>query len=399
MKNFFNYNFVIKIIIIYFFLIFFSQVCLAYSVDDFLLDILMLYQNGLDSTLKEAIITRISLFSKIIEKDNDKLAELAIKLSTFTKPQKILIYNILRNYLSESLIKYLFPDIKKPIEFDINSKINDKTSSITVIDQNYIYTNNENKEKSNEEKKDDNNKINNDSQNNNQAKENSSQSNNNQNNNSQNNNNTNNNQNNNQSNSQSSSSNQKNEEKNNQTNKDGKTGFSLEGLKIPQIQEIYNKYTTSELDSIYKDAVKLYYNNELEKAFIDFWICLVNNYNPENSSYYLAFIYEKNQDFDSAIILYKNSINLFLAKQSIDSKFLSYLFKRLGISYNQKKLFEEAILYLKKSIEYYPADGEAYFQIGLAYYNLQNYDKAKEYFQKALQFGYQKAQEYLKKLG
>jgi tetratricopeptide (TPR) repeat protein len=359
----------------------------------------MLYQNGLDSTLKEAIITRISLFSKIIEKDNDKLAELAIKLSTFTKPQKILIYNILRNYLSESLIKYLFPDIKKPIEFDINSKINDKTSSITVIDQNYIYTNNENKEKSNEEKKDDNNKINNDSQNNNQAKENSSQSNNNQNNNSQNNNNTNNNQNNNQSNSQSSSSNQKNEEKNNQTNKDGKTGFSLEGLKIPQIQEIYNKYTTSELDSIYKDAVKLYYNNELEKAFIDFWICLVNNYNPENSSYYLAFIYEKNQDFDSAIILYKNSINLFLAKQSIDSKFLSYLFKRLGISYNQKKLFEEAILYLKKSIEYYPADGEAYFQIGLAYYNLQNYDKAKEYFQKALQFGYQKAQEYLKKLG
>jgi tetratricopeptide (TPR) repeat protein len=407
-RNLRIYNHFIKALFVYFFLIFFSQVCLAYSIDDFLLDILMLYQNGLDSTSKEAVVTRISLFSKLLEKDNEKLAELAIKLSNFNKKQKFLIYKILKNYLNENIINYLFPDIKKPIEMDINSKINDKTASMTIIDENYIYNNDENKEKSNEDKKDDDKKLDNNSQNNNQTKENTTQTSNNQDNNNKNNNKNTNNSNNNQNNSQSSnnnndsqtnSSNQKTEEKNNQTNKQEKTVFNIEGLKVPQIQEIYNKYTIAELDNIYKDAVKLYYNNDLNKAFIEFWICLVNNFNPENSSYYLAFIYEKEQDFDSAIILYKNSINIFLAKQSVDSKFLSYLFKRLGISYNQKKLFEEGILYLKKSIEYYPADGEAYFQIGLAYYNLQNYDKAKEYFQKALQFGYQKAQEYLKKLG
>ncbi len=410
-KNYF-YLFIFGILLIYFFLIFFSQKALAYSIDDFLLDIMMLYQNNLNPIELEAINARIFLFSKTLENDKEKIDQLYLKLSSLTKKQRLLVYKVLKKYLKENILIYLFADIIKPKEIDLNSKIEDKTKSINVVDNNYIFNpldknkkddkeeNKDKQEKDKQESKQSEEDKNNNSQNQstNQSSNSKDQNKNNQDNNKKN---------------QTDSSNQKNEKKNDQQNQNNenknenkndqqnqnKANYSLEGLKAPQVQEIYNKYSLAELDSIYKDAIKLYYSNDLEKSFLEFWICLVNSYNLENSSYYLGLIYEKKLDYDSAIILYKNAINLFLAKQSIDSKFISFLYKRLGVSYNQKQLFEEAILYLKKSIEYHPSDGETYFQIGFAYYNLKNFDKAKEYFQKALQLGYQKAQEYLKKLG
>lgn len=360
----------------------FSNICMAYSIDDYILDILMLYQKNLSNVDKEAIISRISFFSKTILSDNTKLMELSQKIASFPANQQILIYRILKNYFSKSVILNLFPKIKELKEYDINSPIIDKTKSISIIDENFdlnkqkineTQNNNESTKKDTEENKKESSSNQDKSQDKEQPKSSTDKK-------------------------EENKSDTKNTDKKNSEETKAKLEFNLNGLKIPQVQEIYGKYSESELEFFYKDAVKLYYSGEFDKSLIEFWICLVNKYNNDSSSYYLALIYEKKQDFDSAIILYKNSIDLFLAKSTIDSKFISYLYKRLGISYINKKLYEEAILYLKKAIEYYPLDSESYFQIGLSYYNLQNYEKAKEYFQKAYQLGYQKAYEYLQKL-
>ncbi|MFN3411326.1 MAG: tetratricopeptide repeat protein [Exilispira sp.] len=378
----------IKYTFIIFVIFFESQICLAYSIDDLIIDILSLYNNNINNNEKEIIITRITLYIELIKNNNEKLIELSQKISSISKKQQLLIYKVLKRYLINTTLKILFSQIKEINEFDINYKIDDKTHSIVVINENFSILNTTFSEQNNEKKKDNNNDENKINSTNQQADKSqnikiSSNSNNSS------------------SNSENNSSNQTNTEipsNNKNNNKSEKPQFSIEGIKTPSILELQNNYTENELDAIYKNSLKSYYNGEIDNAFNGFWICIVNNFNKDNSIYYLALIYEKNKDYNSAIILYKNAINLFTSRSNIDYKFISYLYKRLGTSYIQIKVYEEAILYLKKAIEYLPSDGEIYYLIGLSYYNLQNYDKAKEYFQKSYQLGYQKALEYLKKL-
>lgn len=389
LNNFNNkYLILFKLSFIIFNLVFLSQICLAYTIDDLIIDILSLYNNNINNNEKEIIITRITLYIELIKNSNEKLIELSHKISCISKKQQLLIYKVLKRYLLDITLKILFSQIKEIKEYDINYKIDDKTHSIVVINKNFSISNTSFSEQNNEKKKDNNNDENKINSTNQQAdKSQNSKINNNSNNAS--------------SNPTINSSNQINTKipsNNKNNNKSEKPQFSIEGIKTPAIPELQNNYTENELDAIYKNSLKSYYNGETDNAFNGFWICLVNNFNKDNSIYYLAFIYEKNKDYNSAIILYKNAINLFISRSNIDFKFVSYLYKRLGNSYIQIKVYEVAILYLKKAIEYLPSDGEIYYLIGLSYYNLQNYDKAKEYFQKSYQLGYQKALEYLKKL-
>lgn len=403
-----------------------NQIILAYGTEDFLLDILTIYNGNLTIQQKETVLLRISIYAKIIAEDKEKFIELAQKISNFDRKQQNLIYNILKNYLDNSKLKILFNNLLEIKEIDLNSIIQDKSGNFIEVNLNYSTNqivdksnnnsdnnqnidNQSNKNPENEENNKNNTNDKNDTNtNNNNNKEEKTENNSEQQKEKNNGSNTDNNKQENKQNNETKKDGSKNQENNNTEQKKDKNDSKnnsnqlisqISGMQIPQIPEIFKQYSSSELEAFYKEGIKLYYVGDVQKAFVNFWICIYNGYNKENSSYYLALIYEKNKDYDSAIILYKNSIDLFLSKTPIDSKFVGYLYKRLGISYNQKKLYEEAILYLKKSIEYYPTDSEAYFQIGLSFYNLQNYDKAKEYFQKAYQLGYLKAMEYLQKLG
>lgn len=370
-KRIINHISKLKYLILIIFIISFSYNCFAYSIDEFLIDILSLYQNNLSNFERDIILSRINLYIEIIKSNNEKLVELNQRISSFPKNRRILIYKVLKKNLPIDILKKLFGNFNVNDEHNLNTEIVDKTKSISIVDPKFTINMVEIKEKE---------KIN--TQNNSSNKQNSEK----QNNESQNKNNNTNTQ---------KEQNQKQEKSEELKPND----FSIDGVKPPQLPEVFNKYSVNELENFYKEAIKLYYSSDLDKSFTNFWICLINQYNIENCMYYLAIIYEKKSDFNSSIIFYKNTINLYLAKANIDPKFISYLYKRVGIIYNQKKSFEEAILYLKKSIEYSPSDGEVYFQIGFAYYNLQNYDKAKEYFQKSYQLGYQKSLDYLKKLG
>ena len=414
---------ILSISVFLIFSIIFTSRCLAYSIDDFINDILSLYSTETGSLQKESIYSRISIYINILLSNKENFLELAHKLSQLDSNRQLLIYKVLKKFIDPENLKLLFPAIFNVNLQDINSELKDKSGNFVEIDNTYDYqkdylantkenpknedqniTNdnecNQSPEKSSELDNQSNNKNNDSNPNENsemKKEENNKQTSNNSNN----------------------KEIQNNSEKKENTNKDKKTDnqnqqadnsnndskelniidFKLDGIKVPQIPEIYKQYNENELESLYKDALKLFYGGDLNKAFVEFWICLVNKYNSDGSCYYLGLIYEKNKDFDTAIILYKNSINLFLSKTQVDAKFISYLYKRLGITYNQKGMFEEAILYLTKAIEYYPLDGESYFQIGYSYYNLQNYEKAKLYFQKAYQLGFQKALEYIQKLG
>jgi tetratricopeptide (TPR) repeat protein len=61
----------------------------------------------------------------------------------------------------------------------------------------------------------------------------------------------------------------------------------------------------------------------------------------------------------------------------------------LGIEASEKNNFEEAVLYYQKAIDNYPAEdivhlNETYNNQGTAFYNLKNYNKSKEAWEKAL---------------
>ncbi len=403
MNNKAVFLFTILFIIFYLITPIFSVKCIAYDLDDFINDILSLYKNDLTNSQKETLNNKISMFINLVILDKNRFFELAQKIYELDNEKQLKIYKILRKYLDIEKLKLLFPSNLINNFLDANSEINDKSGSLVEINEIYENENNKNKtetNKNNEENKDNKTNANNEeNKNNNNLNTNTNNKENKDNNST----NANNESSTNKDNQINKSENKKSDNDENKENKDKKDSQkedeSIEGIKIPHYPEIYKQYSENELESIFKDAVKSYYNGETDKSFTQFWICIVNNYNKDSSSYYLGLIYEKNKDYDSAITFYKNSIDLYLSKPSIDYKFISYIYKRIGISYNQKRLFEQAILYLLKAIEYYPLDGESYFQIGYSYYNLQNFEKSRQYFQKAYQLGYQKALEYLQKLG
>jgi tetratricopeptide (TPR) repeat protein len=108
--------------------------------------------------------------------------------------------------------------------------------------------------------------------------------------------------------------------------------------------------------------------DQIKKAKTDLEKCLVIRPNFTEAATILGMIYEKNQEIDQAIDVYKNI-------QS-SGKFK----KRLAQLYLQKNEFEKALEELIEYEKLEPDDYTARVKIGLIYFELKQYEKAKERF-------------------
>lgn len=431
----------------------------AYSIDDFIEDLLKYTSGSLSSKENEIIKKRMEIFIKQINVDDNLRDNLAIKISSLNSDQQFKIFNVLKIYLGDEQLIYLFsynfPYYKNSLLNIEKTKLNDSFSGPRGTSDNSIIalkegetsadqqTENEGDPKLNKENKketdetienDDTNDTNTPTESNasgqssgantgtntgadpnsssgtgtnsntgaNQPQGSNTNGSNSNSNGSSNpvtsanatkSNTQSSNPNNNPVNTQNNSQNDaKNTNSNNYSNK------YLSNIKVPDLPELEKTYTQSELNIIYAEGYKLFYKSDFEGAFVKFWICFKESFNIENSAYYLALIYEKNKEIDNALTFYKISLEINTKKPDLDPKMVGFLYKKIGTLFINQKSYEQAIIYFKKGIEFYPTDNELYFYTGFCYYKLMDYEKAKEYFTKASKLGNLQANEYLKLL-
>lgn len=92
---------------------------------------------------------------------------------------------------------------------------------------------------------------------------------------------------------------------------------------------------------------------------------------------------EAERDYEQAIALFPEDFDAYLAMGTLYAK--------------EKKQFEKAIEYYEKAVKLKPTLAVGYEMIGNAYSNLENYDKAEEYYSKANDCGLELGQWYYNK--
>lgn len=89
--------------------------------------------------------------------------------------------------------------------------------------------------------------------------------------------------------------------------------------------------------------------------------------------------------FEKAISDFKKAYTLKGFLQGISSKLHKETLMKAGIKYTEAGNYEKAITYYTKLLSKDPNNPNVYFYLGDAYMNLEDFDKAKEYLQKAYQ--------------
>ncbi|AWX58618.1 tetratricopeptide repeat protein [Brevibacillus brevis] len=161
----------------------------------------------------------------------------------------------------------------------------------------------------------------------------------------------------------------------------------------------------SELTTKYEQGVNLYNQGKLDEALAIFKECLAKDSTNGSYEYYIGNILRKNNDFQNALVNYKNAIEkspdlieaynnsaaIQMATQSFDEAletvnkgliqkpdFADLQFKKAQILY-VKQQFKESIALLAPLAED-PAYFEASRFLGLSYINLNDKTKALEHF-------------------
>lgn len=147
------------------------------------------------------------------------------------------------------------------------------------------------------------------------------------------------------------------------------------------------KYSEQELKKIFKDGYEQFYKKDYAKAMQNFTISYENNYNIVSSAYYIALIYEKQNNFSKAAEYFEKTYSLSIKLYSLNFNFVSFLLKKTGISYYKLNQFNKGLTYLLKSLEYNPSDGDTYYWVGLVYYNIKDYEHSKAYWKKGSLLG------------
>ncbi len=152
-------------------------------------------------------------------------------------------------------------------------------------------------------------------------------------------------------------------------------------------------FTICNLGSVYlkeekPDSAIMYYKQalEIQPQYYD-------------ASKYLGLAYLKKEAYDDAELAMYNANKMI--KNSDALQILSSEYLVLGSRAFQSDQKEKAILLCEIAIKAYPQNAEAYYNLGGYYMTLQNLEKAREYWRKALQINpnYKEAKEWLERIG
>ena len=165
--------------------------------------------------------------------------------------------------------------------------------------------------------------------------------------------------------------------------------LDYQGVKKEYSDEFYSELKSSICTMImhYHCNSSKYVNDSLECSDVDMANAYIwaeraynNNKSALSSCFYGWYLFRKNDDPKTALDLYMNAVEL-------DSTwFSSYRFiLEIMIHYQNNK---GIIKYGEKYLGFAPNDQAIYIQIGIAYHNLGNYEKAIEYYKDYKSIGY-----------
>ncbi len=147
---------------------------------------------------------------------------------------------------------------------------------------------------------------------------------------------------------------------------------------IDKAKNILNNYITKNPQSYisHKLLAQIYEKEENYEASISEYLKVTElNRNDLNSYYNLAVMLNKNKQNDKAIIVLQE-----ILKQTPENeKIVNFL----GDIYFEKEMYKEMVLLYMTSLRYHPGSFDIYYSIGMAYTMLNDFSKAKDFYEKA----------------
>jgi len=177
--------------------------------------------------------------------------------------------------------------------------------------------------------------------------------------------------------------------------------FSLISVFCADNSEVYVKKAENYYNSHNFNEAKKYYNKALKEGYENPEIYLklgnteffLNNY-QEAENYYKEYISKVPEDYRGYINLgnclltlesYQEALDKLLKAEKLNPGYSETL-KRIGYTYKLLRKDSLSIIYAEKALEQKPDDAQIYNLIGSIYYdNRLEFEKAKEYYSKALE--------------
>jgi CHAT domain-containing protein/Tfp pilus assembly protein PilF len=154
-----------------------------------------------------------------------------------------------------------------------------------------------------------------------------------------------------------------------------KVYFSLGGIEFDE-----SRYDTAQdyIKKAYDIAREVYGEQHIRLGDYFHALAIINSYNGDN---------------DQALIYYEKAINLYMSNGIYNDMYLAMIYTNYSDVVSIQKDGEHSLIYLKRALsilidngaEYHDLTSAVYVKMGINYFNIEEYDKALEYTNKALE--------------